>query len=118
VGDQLFATTASGWEPATVVAPANRGGVIGYVRVRNAAGREYEAPVINCYFDTASFRRFVAAIRARNTALGAVLGACRAKGFVLGGSACAELPEYRAYQAASRAASGAGGELERSHPYY
>jgi len=117
VGDRLFATTGLGWEPVTVIAPSNRGGTIGKLRVRNAAGREYEASVLLCYADNAAFRAFVAAIRGRNEALAAAKAAAAKEGFVLGGPACAKLPAYKGYQAAVTKAAAAAKELERTHPY-
>jgi hypothetical protein len=117
VGDRLFATTGAGWEPVTVIAPSNRGGTIGKLRVRNAGGREYEASVLLCYTDNPAFRAFVAAIRGRNEALIAAKKAAQKEGLVLGGSACTKLPAYKAYQAAAAKAVAAAKELERTHPY-
>ena len=117
VGDHLFATTGLGWEPVTVVAPSNRGGTIGKLRVRNAVGREYETSVLLCYADNAAFRAFVGAIRGRNEALSSAKAAAAKEGLVLGGSACAKLPAYKTYQAAAAKAAAAAKELERTHPY-
>ena len=117
VGDRLFVTTKVGFESATVVAPANRGGTIGLVRVRTAAGRELEAPVRICFFDTPAFRTFVRALSARSTALELAVARCQRLKVVLGGRACAALPEYRAYKEAAAAAAAAGAALSRSHPY-
>jgi hypothetical protein len=117
VGDRLFVTTKTGFAPVSVVAPANRGGTIGLVRVRNASGREFEAPVRICFFDTPAFRAFVRALSARAAALDAVVARCQRARIVLGGRACAALPEYQAYRAAAAAAAAAGATLSRSHPY-
>jgi hypothetical protein len=117
VGDRLFVTTKTGFEPAVVMAPANRGGTIGLVRVRLADGRECEAPVRICFFDTPAFRAFTHSLRARAVALEAVVRRCQQAQIVLGGRACAALPEYRAYRAAAATATAAGAALSKSHPY-
>jgi hypothetical protein len=117
VGDRLFVTTKAGFAPATVVAPANRGGTIGLVRVRTAGGRELEAPVRVCFFDTPAFRSFVRSLSTRAAALETVVARCQRSKIVLGGRACAALPEYRAYREAAAAAAAAGAVLSRSHPY-
>ena len=117
VGDSVFFTTMAGFVPGNVVAPANRSGKVGLIRVRDASGREREAPVQSCYFDTPAFRAFSSALRARSSSLSAASAAAQSARIIFGSRRSTTIPAYVAFVSADRASAANGREVARTHPY-